>query len=90
MESNYVKSARIKLLKLGITDYESFKKHKHEMFEIIDEAVWKEYERKMRESLPDHIDLGTPIPFTVTTSIPKQPCWGVQPLEYYTRSTKIY
>ena len=50
MESNYVKSARIKLAALGITDYKTFKQHGHEIFKIIDDAHTKEYNRVIRES----------------------------------------
>lgn len=90
MESNYVKSARIKFQKLGVTDYKSFKQHEQEIFEIIYETTWKEYSRKLQESLPDHIDLGDPAYFTVTSLIPEQKSWEMQTLEYYSRSPQRF
>ena len=49
MESNYLKSARIKLERLGINDYKSFKNHYTEVFDIIESCILKEYARKMAD-----------------------------------------
>lgn len=59
MESNYVKSARIKLQKLSITNYRTFKKNEAEIMKIVEETIAKEYDVKNidLESLPSIIYL---------------------------------
>lgn len=94
MESNYVKSARIKLQKLGITDYDMFKRQYSEVMEIVEDTLWKEFNRKIQESLTPYIGFtpgyGT---FVDVRSIPELPPekkpWQVQTLEHYTRPIQI-
>ena len=92
MESNYIKSARIKLQKLDITDYESFRKKQCEVFEIIYDTVQKEWDRKL-DSLPD-IELVYPIPgymeFVKEPLEQKRKPWEMQTLEYYSRSPQKF
>lgn len=93
MESNYIKSARIKLQKLGITDYKEFRSKYSEVMKIIEDTILKEWDRKLK-TLPTEIESVYPVPgystFVAARSIPELPPekkpWELQTLEYYTRT----
>lgn len=87
MESNYIKSARAKINKLGIKTYEDYKKNKFEVFDII----WKTFELEYCSKVMDYHTLKTYPLLSYTTLdeasswLEHQPQpWQVQPLEYYT------
>lgn len=84
MESNYIKSARAKLKKLGVTSYEDFNLHKPEIFNILFKTIELELTRKLNNSLlqPDYKTVvgATSYP----DPLPERKPWGMQTLEYYT------
>lgn len=89
MESNYLKSARIKLEHLGIKDYKDLKMHYTEVFDIIDDCLWKEWARRMNDSLPAYSEVHPGymdfVDFRKLDPIPEQKPWQTpQTLEYYT------
>ena len=84
MESNYTKSARIKLERLGVKDDKDFRRHKVEIYKILENLLQQEYEKRMNESLLDC----EPVNFTLSHNFVDWPTpndpqpikpWHVQP-----------
>lgn len=86
MESNYIKSARVKLSKLGIKTYEDYQKNKLEIFDII----WKTFELEYSNRWDYHLLSSYPLLKYAKLSeanlwLEHQPQpWEMQTLEYYT------
>jgi hypothetical protein len=93
MESNYVKSARIKLERLGVKDCKDISRHKQEIFDIIYDYFCKECQRQIVEAVPTpvHPTKGY-MTFVDGREITMQPDlkpWQIQTLDYYTRKPQI-
>lgn len=84
MESNYVKSARAKLKKLGITSYEDFDLHKPEIFDILFKTIELEFMRKLNNSLLQPGYKTFVEASSYPDPLPERKPWEMQTLQYYT------
>ena len=84
MESNYVKSARIKLKHLSIKDYKDFKENFDKIYEIINLYVFKEI--KMQIAAKPSPYYQTFVNHREISLEPELKPWQMQTLDYYTRN----
>lgn len=91
MESNYVISARIKLKRFGVKNYEDVRKHYQEIYDIISEYVDKELPRLINER--NWIPVDGYMTFVnsreITFEPDLKPWQNPRTLEYYTRKPQI-
>lgn len=86
MESNYVKSARIKLERLQIKYGNDYIKYRQEIYDIISEYVNKELLRRINEhDWTSSTYYQTFVNDRGITLEPERKPWHVQTFDYYTR-----